>query len=388
MLFDVTINYYGQIMMVQDIKHRFIKQLQDDSPDLKKIDLNSIVSDNLISPYKVVLPQSYLQKIKDEIKAYSILRSWGEQHLQSDYQKLDLPKPDNYSVCMSYDFHIDGQDNLKLIEINTNAAFLSLGLTLYKLWPFTQQPIFKEKDLVDMFLNESALCKQSSFSLAIMDEKPEDQRLYLEFLTYQSLFQKSGLKCDVVDLSDVAKLPSKTLVYNRYTDFYLAHEKSKLLRERFKNNDLFLSPNPYEYFLLADKQRLFDWGQQTDIPKPNSLLKSYDLAKSYKDKIWLDRKSLFFKPKASYGSKQAYKGASISRKVFDEAFASEFVAQEYVQAKEITVGSESEPIKLKYDLRCYVYKDQLQMVIARLYQGQTTNLKTVGGGFTVVEFSA
>ena len=77
----------------------------------------------------------------------------------------------------------------------------------------------------------------------------------------------------------------------------------------------------------------------------------------------------------------------MSRKVFDEAFASEFIAQEYIQAKEITVGSESEPLKLKYDLRCYVYQDQLQLVIARLYQGQTTNLKTVGGGFTVVEFS-
>ncbi len=387
MLFDVTISYVGQIMMVQDIKHRFIKQLEDDSPDLKKIDLNSIVSDNLISPYKVVLPQSYLQKIKDEIKAYSVLRAWGEQHLQSDYQKLDLPKPDNYSVCMSYDFHTDDQDNLKLIEINTNAAFLSLGLTLYKLWPFAQLPNFKEKDLMDMFLNESALCKQSSFNLAIMDEKPEDQRLYLEFLTYQSLFQKSGLKCTITDLSNIDKLPAKTLVYNRYTDFYLTNEKSKLLRERFKNNDLFLSPNPYEYFLLADKQRLFDWGEQTDVPKPSSLLKIYDLAKSDKDKIWLERKSLFFKPKASYGSKQAYKGASISRKVFDEAFASEFVAQEYIQAKEITLGSESEPVKLKYDLRCYVYKDQLQMVIARLYQGQTTNLKTVGGGFTVVEFA-
>ena len=370
-----------------EIKHRFIRQLQDDSPELKNIDLNSIVSDNLISPHKVILPQSYLQKIKDEIKAYSLLRTWGEEHLKAEYQKLDLPKPDNYSVCMSYDFHTDDQDNLKLIEINTNAAFLSLGLTLYKLWPFVKQPDFNEKDLVNMFLTESALCKQDTFSLAIMDEKPEDQRMYLEFLTYQSLFKKSGLKCDIVDLSDIAKLPSKTLIYNRYTDFYLASEKSKVLRERFKNGELFLSPNPYEYFLLADKQRLFDWGQQTEVTKPNSLLKIYDLAKSDKDQIWLERKNLFFKPKASYGSKQAYKGASVSRKVFDEAFASEFIAQEYIQAKEITVGSGSEPLKLKYDLRCYVYKDQLQLVIARLYQGQTTNLKTVGGGFTVVEFS-
>ena len=370
-----------------DIKQRFIQQLQRESVELKKVDLNSIVSDNLISPYKVILPQSYLQKIKDEIKAYSLLRTWGEEHLKAEYQKLDLPKPDNYSVCMSYDFHTDDQDNLKLIEINTNAAFLSLGLTLYKLWPFVKQPDFNEKDLVNMFLTESALCKQDTFSLAIMDEKPEDQRMYLEFLTYQSLFKKSGLKCDIVDLSDIAKLPSKTLIYNRYTDFYLASEKSKVLRERFKNGELFLSPNPYEYFLLADKQRLFDWGQQTEVTKPNSLLKIYDLAKSDKDQIWLERKNLFFKPKASYGSKQAYKGASVSRKVFDEAFASEFIAQEYIQAKEIIVGSESEPLKLKYDLRCYVYKDQLQLVIARLYQGQTTNLKTVGGGFTVVEFS-
>ena len=374
-------------MMIQEIKHRFIKQLKDDSPELQEIDLNSIISDNLISPYKVVLPQSYLQKIKDEIKAYSLLRTWGEQHLQTDYQKLDLPKPDNFSVCMSYDFHTDDQDNLKLIEINTNAAFLSLGLTLYKLWPFIKQPEFTEADLVNMFLNESALSKQDTFSLAIMDEKPEDQRMYLEFLTFQSLFKKSGLDCVIVDLSDINKLPSKTLVYNRYTDFYLAEEKSKDLRERFKNRELYLSPNPYEYFLLADKQRLFDWGQQTDVPKPNSLLKIYDLAKADKDQIWSERKNLFFKPKASYGSKQAYKGASVSRKVFDEAFASEFIAQEYIQAKEITVGSESEPLKLKYDLRCYVYKDQLQLVIARLYQGQTTNLKTAGGGFTVVEFS-
>lgn len=374
-------------MMVQEIKNRFIKQLQDDSSELKKIDLNSVVSDHLISPYKVTLPQSYLQKIKDEIKGYSALRAWGERHLQSDYQKLDLPKPDNYSVCMSYDFHIDDQGNLKLIEVNTNAAFLSLGLTLYKMWPFLQQPEFTEKDLVDMFLAENALCKLNTFNLAIMDEKPEEQRLYLEFLTYRSLFHKFDLKCEIVDLSDISKLPANTLVYNRYTDFYLTADKSKPLRERFKNKELFLSPNPYEYFLLADKQRLFDWGQQTEVRKPDSLLKIYDLAHSDKDQIWAERKNLFFKPKASYGSKQAYKGASMSRKIFDEAFASEFIAQEYVQAKEIIVGTESEPLKLKYDLRCYVYKDQLQMVIARLYQGQTTNLKTIGGGFTVVEFA-
>jgi hypothetical protein len=41
---------------------------------------------------------------------------------------------------------------------------------------------------------------------------------------------------------------------------------------------------------------------------------------------------------------------------------------------------------MKYDLRCYAYQGKLQIVIARLYQGQTTNLKTTGGGFTIVKF--
>jgi len=38
----------------------------------------------------------------------------------------------------------------------------------------------------------------------------------------------------------------------------------------------------------------------------------------------------------------------------------------------------------KYDVRCYVYEGRVQLVIARLYQGQTTNFRTPGGGFALV----
>jgi hypothetical protein len=31
-----------------------------------------------------------------------------------------------------------------------------------------------------------------------------------------------------------------------------------------------------------------------------------------------------------------------------------------------------------------VYEGQVQLVMARLYQGQTTNFRTVGGGFALV----
>lgn len=39
---------------------------------------------------------------------------------------------------------------------------------------------------------------------------------------------------------------------------------------------------------------------------------------------------------------------------------------------------------MKADIRCYVYNGQIQLVAARLYQGQTTNFRTPGGGFAPV----
>jgi hypothetical protein len=36
------------------------------------------------------------------------------------------------------------------------------------------------------------------------------------------------------------------------------------------------------------------------------------------------------------------------------------------------------------DLRCYAYQGQALLFAARLYQGQTTNFRTPGGGFAPV----
>ena len=44
----------------------------------------------------------------------------------------------------------------------------------------------------------------------------------------------------------------------------------------------------------------------------------------------------------------------------------------------------AEPQSLKFDVRCYVYDGHIQLVAARLYQGQTTNFRTPGGGFALV----
>jgi hypothetical protein len=40
--------------------------------------------------------------------------------------------------------------------------------------------------------------------------------------------------------------------------------------------------------------------------------------------------------------------------------------------------------RMKADFRCYVYAGRIQLLAARLYQGQTTNFRTPGGGFAPV----
>ena len=47
--------------------------------------------------------------------------------------------------------------------------------------------------------------------------------------------------------------------------------------------------------------------------------------------------------------------------------------------EEFQVGDEAQ--RMKADIRCYVYGGRIQLVAARLYQGQTTNFRTPGGGF-------
>ena len=77
----------------------------------------------------------------------------------------------------------------------------------------------------------------------------------------------------------------------------------------------------------------------------------------------------------------------INDKAFEEYFATPepMIAQDLWPALELqTPGGEQ---KFKYDLRFYFYKDQVQMGLARLYEGQVTNLRAIGGGFTAIAWS-
>ncbi|WP_374029304.1 hypothetical protein [Bdellovibrio bacteriovorus] len=386
------------------MKSDFIRQLRSSFPRLEKEPLEDLVAENLISPFAVELPKSVLEQAQ---KAVSLLFSLREKesyknHYQNLISQKGLRDPGNKSIMMSYDFHLDENQNLKLIEINTNAAFLILGHQMYQMkkhpLPVSDFSLAEIKSSIEEELRLQGKTPPADLKIAITDDKPAEQRLFVEFLAYNELFQSWGWDSRIQDYRELFQGFSPEFIYNRYTDFFLAESSSAVLREKFLNREVCLSPNPYEYLLLADKQRLIDWvtpgflesqgmsGSDLQLLK-TVLPQSHDLCPEKADEIWAQRKKLFFKPKNAFGSKQSFKGASISRKAYDEILNQGMIAQEYVPAPEKNFVTPEGPQNFKFDLRCYAYQGRLQLVVARLYQGQVTNLRTPYGGFATTLFS-
>jgi hypothetical protein len=156
-----------------------------------------------------------------------------------------------------------------------------------------------------------------------------------------------------------------------------------------------LTPNPRHHALYADKRNLVllsdeinlrEFGASDDDIKtllagiPRTQLVSADNA----EYLWQERKHLFFKPATGYGSKAAYRGDKITKRVWDEILQGDYVAQQQIPPSERGILVDEQEIALKMDIRAYVYAGEIQLLAARLYQGQTTNFRTQGGGFAPV----
>jgi hypothetical protein len=102
------------------------------------------------------------------------------------------------------------------------------------------------------------------------------------------------------------------------------------------------------------------------------------------DELWLERKNYFFKPFAGFGSRATYRGDKLTHKVWQEILQGDYIAQTLVPPSQRAILNQDVENKLKFDLRAYVYAGKLLMLAARLYQGQTTNFRTEGGGFAPV----
>ena len=312
-------------------------------------------------------------------------------------------------VFYGYDFHLNDQ-GVHLIEINTNAGGGFLNALLLDSQRDADLPgeavASKDiwQDFIEMFRSEwrSARGDVPLKTVAIVDEQPVSQYLFPEFLLAQHMFERAGIKAYIADpaafemLGDGLYLDGCRidLVYNRLTDFLL--QQHYVLRQAYLGGKVVLTPDPCHYARYADKRnlaRLTDGNglralglHEDDIAVLQAGVPNTQVVRpEMEDVLWAERKHWFFKPNTGYGSKGAYRGEKLTRRVFGEILQSGYVAQKMAVPGEraVSVG-DGEPLMLKYDVRCYVYDAQVQLVTARLYQGQTTNFRTPGGGFAPV----
>jgi hypothetical protein len=317
-------------------------------------------------------------------------------------------------VFDGFDFHIT-PEGPRLIEINTNAGGALLNAAarraLVACCPEVDglsapQPDAGslERTFVDMFVNEWTLARGAGSPLrtiAIVDDEPLAQYLYPEFRLFQQLFEAHGFRAAIVDARELETSTSGLLwrgesidlVYNRVTDFSFEAPEHAALRRAYEADLAVITPHPRAHALLADKRNLA-------LLSDGRFLRSIDASASHvttltriipptrlvsdsADLWWSERKKWFFKPAQGFGSRGAYRGDKLTKRVFAEIMRGRYVAQELAPAGERSrAGAERETYKV--DIRHYTYDGVSQLAAARLYQGQTTNFRTAGGGFAPV----
>ena len=351
-----------------------------------------------VSPFVLHLPVCVFQKAKDFIGFIYRIKESPEYQAKLPDSWLLEKMPPTPSILTSFDFHYNKEEGLKLIEINTNGAFYLVSA----LQSQVQKGGGMEEALGRLLESfQETFEMESQDAIAILDEEPLNQGLYFEFLIFKEWLEECGYKSSILGLEDYEKTPCRN-IYNRCTDFYLEKKSCQKLRQDYWDGRVRLSPNPREYFLMADKRRLPLLREElsgVSQEKADMIPKSFLFSEfSSKEELWSQRKKFFFKPCQSFGSKSVYSGKGISRKMFESIYSPHMLAQERVSPGEQTfiypgpwrqggpVGEGGQEVSMKWDLRFFTFQGEVQSCTARLYRGQTTNMRTPLGGLAPVEF--
>jgi hypothetical protein len=311
--------------------------------------------------------------------------------------------PGHDAVMMGYDFHLDAAENPQLIEVNTNAGGGLLALLAQhrsadslaeKLRRKFLQPFAEE---MQRFTGGRV---EKPRTLVILDETPEKQFLFGEMQAYAALFREWGVKTWIVDPAELTAGEAGVsmggekvdLIYNRHCDFYLQTPALAAIRAAYLARTVCLTPNPFAYALLADKERLALWSNAeflATLPlapeEVGLLMAAVPMSRVLRDwdreVLWRQRENWVFKPVDRFASRGVFLGRKISRIRFDELPAATTLVQREIPPSE-TVSASGTPMKT--DFRLYAYRDRIIGVAARLYRGQVTNMRTPGGGFAPV----
>ena len=307
-------------------------------------------------------------------------------------------------VFLGYDFHLT-EEGPKLIEINTNAGGGLINTYLLAAHGQADKAARVKDAFVNMFREEWRLERGEAplQRIAIVDENPDEQFLAPEFALFKELFEQHGIAAVIADPRDLVRAGDRllcggepvNLIYNRLTDFALDATVNAGLRAAFETGDVVLTPHPRAHALYADKRNLMLLSDDAaltalgvDAATSAVLLAGVPQTVAVNPEkeavFWAGRKRWFFKPPAGFGSRAAYRGDKLTKRVFEEILHGGYIAQEIAPPSEHVVMVGDSEQRMKADIRCFVYDRRIQLVAARLYQGQTTNFRTPGGGFAPV----
>ncbi|MDX1253465.1 MAG: hypothetical protein IDH49_14690 [Gammaproteobacteria bacterium] len=371
----------------------------------------------LFSALPVFVSRHHVDRMAEIIHAIEsvIAMPVYREHVMQWAPEIARFDPGPRGVFLGYDFHL-GLHGPQLIEINTNAGGALLNTVLARaqraccadVEGLMSGPVDLprlEEHFFGMFMNEWRRQRgdQPLRSIAIVDDAPNEQYLYPEFLLFQQMFERFGLETVIANAKDLVLRSDELqygavpidMVYNRLTDFSLEQAEHTALRQAYREDAVVLTPHPRAHALYADKRNLVvlsdqallsSWGVAGDMIAllAAGIPRTIVVDPAHADELWQARRGLFFKPATGFGGKAAYRGDKLTRRVWDEILAGRYVAQMLVPPSERVIQNEDVPLALKLDLRNYVYDGKVQLLAARLYQGQTTNFRTPGGGFSPV----
>lgn len=367
---------------------------------------------HLFAATAAFVSQSDIDRMMAAVQAIERIATLPLWRRLTDRHADSWPNDDTLGVFMGYDFHL-GANGPRLIEINTNAggAFLN-ALAAAERMMCCVRPGKAPADVFDAFVTDVAAMFEREWMLfgrprplhhiAIVDEAPEKQYLHPEFLLAKRMLEARGYRVTIADPSELAfdgdvltlaGVPVD-LVYNRLTDFTLHQPANAALRAAWQAGSVSVTPNPSHHARLADKALLTYLSDpsflrsigaaETDIaaldvvPKAR-LACTYDAAD-----LWSARKGFFFKPKDGHAGKAVYRGDKLTRSVFEGMEPCGTIVQERCDPSTRAVNLDGTVLTRKMDVRLYTYAGALLLPAARLYDGQTTNFRTPGGGFAPV----
>lgn len=316
--------------------------------------------------------------------------------------------PGSAGGVLGLDFHLT-VDGPRLIEVNTNPGGLLLNAVLLDAvrscapaaWTTWTTATEAHSAAVAAWLDDARQQSGRAPSrVAIVDSAPREQFLYPEFELYADAFREHGVDCVIRAPEDLRFGPEGLadadgpidMVYNRLTDFALEEASHADLRQAYLAGDVALTPHPRAHALFADKRNLAVLGDAAllggfgvDAGLTALLAEviptTVEVVPGNRDALWAARNGYFFKPAAGFGSRGSYRGDKLTRRTWESMASATYIAQAFAPpSMRIVHGGQS----LKADVRCFASEAGVLLFAARLYQGQTTNMRTPGGGFAAV----